>query len=609
MNIKSLGAFLSLILSFPLFPNDVIVVTAEKIKTPISQTAGALTIIDSEQIENSRVEKVYDLLKTVPGVNVSNAGGFGQTTSVSMRGTNTAHVLVLIDGIEANDPISTGKTFDFAFLNTTNIERIEILKGPQSVLYGSDAIGGVIHIITKKGKSKKHNIGLEYGSFKHKKISLGTQNKEKKLAYSLAIDLLHREGFSAASLGTEKDSTRNNSYSAAAKYKFNQKQSLEFNGRYTKDKSHSDDTSGSTFKLVDDPNHILQTEQIYEKLQYRHFLGDRFDTKTNIAMTKYNRHSTNSAEANNPNSFNRKYKSSLIKIGHQADMITNSSHITTFGLDYEIEKGQAADEFSILPKQQLYTSGIYAQHYINYKKFFGSIGLRTDQHQAFGEQFSYKLSPGIKLDPLTLKGNLATGFKAPNIYQLHSSFGNKRLQPEESLSYDLAIDYKLGQNFLLSVTYFKNTIKNLITFPSTQYMNASTAHSNGFESSFNFVEKKLLALKFSYTRTATKIEETGLQILNIPKHIFSTKLDLLKFENFMPSIEYFYKGRRDAFATPRKAMPSYSLVNLTMNYQLHKIQLKLWLRLNNIFDKSYQEVDGYSTAGRSFLIGLNKSFL
>ncbi|MBM4308851.1 MAG: TonB-dependent receptor, partial [Deltaproteobacteria bacterium] len=143
-----------------------IVVTATRIETPVEEIASSVTVISSQEVERKKKAYVLDLLREAPGINVARTGGPGKETAVFIRGANSEHTLVLIDGVEVNDSMSPGRSFDFANLTVDNVERIEILRGPQSTLYGSDAIGGVINIITKKGEGKpKFSLSAEGGSF------------------------------------------------------------------------------------------------------------------------------------------------------------------------------------------------------------------------------------------------------------------------------------------------------------------------------------------------------------------------------------------------------------------------------------------------------------
>jgi vitamin B12 transporter len=163
-----------------------VVVTATRVETPIEEIASSVTVISSEEMRKKQKPTVLEVLRATPALDVVQTGGVGKTTSISIRGANSEHTLVMIDGVEVNDPISVGRSYDFAHLTVDNIERIEILRGPQSTLYGSDAIGGVINIITKKGEEKpKFFLSAEGGSFTTFRETAGLTGGNKWINYSL----------------------------------------------------------------------------------------------------------------------------------------------------------------------------------------------------------------------------------------------------------------------------------------------------------------------------------------------------------------------------------------------------------------------------------------
>ena len=174
-----------------------IVISATRTEIPIELTAGSITVIDSKTIEGKKARTVLDLLRQVPGLDVVRTGGPGGTTSFFMRGTNSNHVLVLIDGIEVNS--ATTGIYDSTDLTTDNIERIEILRGPQSTLYGSNAVGGVIQIITKRGKDGfTPSATLEYGSYDTLRWAATLSGKSEAINYSLSTSQIRTDGFSRA---------------------------------------------------------------------------------------------------------------------------------------------------------------------------------------------------------------------------------------------------------------------------------------------------------------------------------------------------------------------------------------------------------------------------
>ena len=195
-----------------------IVVTATRSPVNLSQIASSVTVIDEREIRRKNKQTVVELLRDVPGLNLAQSGGVGQNTRIFMRGTNSNHTLVMMDGVALNDPSDTANAYDFSNLTTDNIERIEILRGAQSTLYGSQAIGGVINIITKKGSgAPRHSAFAEYGRYNSAKLGLGSSGEVGDTSYSVSASGSRTDGISAFAKqfgGTEKDENRTATLSA-----------------------------------------------------------------------------------------------------------------------------------------------------------------------------------------------------------------------------------------------------------------------------------------------------------------------------------------------------------------------------------------------------------
>ncbi len=243
-------------------PTEEIVVTATKLATSIHEVGSSITVIHSEDIDRSGDTFISDLLKKVKGVEVIHNGGAGTTSFVFIRGAKSEHTLVLVDGVEANDPISPGRTFDFSNLNVDNIDRIEILRGPQGTLYGSDAMGGVINIITKEGKGKPSlSLFSEYGSWETRRNLFHVGGEYGWLHYSLSASHYETGGISAAGTqfgNSERDGYENSTFSGKVDIRPGDTFSFRFVSRYSSADAEIDDFGGAG---GDDPNHRQKTEQ------------------------------------------------------------------------------------------------------------------------------------------------------------------------------------------------------------------------------------------------------------------------------------------------------------------------------------------------------------
>ena len=214
--------------------DDTIVVTANRRATPIAEVASSITILTEDDIANAQVHMVSDLLRSVPGTDVVQSGGPGKTVSVFLRGAGSHHTLVIIDGIEMNDPATASSSFDFAHLNLDDIQRVEILRGPQSVLYGSDALGGVINILTKRGIGKpKIELNSEVGAYKTFKESLLINGSKDKIDYSFNLFRKDVEGFSSIKSDNEnpeKDGYKNSYFSSNLGWQLSNSVYFSFSG-------------------------------------------------------------------------------------------------------------------------------------------------------------------------------------------------------------------------------------------------------------------------------------------------------------------------------------------------------------------------------------------
>ncbi|MCP4725389.1 MAG: TonB-dependent receptor, partial [bacterium] len=243
-----------------------IVITATRTETSVKELAMSFTIIPEEVLKSRGKEMVFDFLKSVPGLDVSRSGGPGGTATVLIRGAKSEHTLILIDGMETNDPISPSKTYNFAHLTTDNIERIEIVRGPQSTIYGSDAIGGIINIITKKGGDDPgYYVSAEAGSFNTLSSRIGFNGIYEQLNYSFALSRMESDGISGANEkdgNSEKDGYSNTSFSSRMKFNLSDNVRLGLISRLIDSSTDIDNFGGVS---GDDPNNVMDDRQIYIK--------------------------------------------------------------------------------------------------------------------------------------------------------------------------------------------------------------------------------------------------------------------------------------------------------------------------------------------------------
>lgn len=612
-----------------------IVVTATRLETPAKEIASSITVITKEDLERMGKTTVLEALQEVLGVLVLQNGPLGGASSVSLRGANTEHTLVMLDGVELNDPISPSRSYDLAHLSIANIERIEILRGAQSTLYGSDALGGVINIITNKGQGKPKLHLLSFGgSFKTLLNHAEFSGSSETFYYSLAASYFLTNGFSAASTSyegnQEEDGYRNLTLSGRVGYQVRQNLSIDLTWRALKTKSDIDNFGGP---YGDDPNHAQRYDASILKGQIRHlFLQNRWEQKINLSLIHYDREYENPTDDAHPfDSDQSQFKSQQWQLDWQHNLFLDEANTLTFGLEYQEEQGQSeysseslwGSFSSLFPRQKSHNTGIYIQDQIRWAgHFFATMGLRLDYHSQSGTALTYRIAPAylIRETETKLKASYGTGFKSPSLYQLFAPettwgpVGNKVLEPEQCTSWEIGIEQSLFRNtFLLGLTYFSSEYKNLIDFDYARgFVNISKASSKGVEFILQALLMRHFHLSASYTRSDARDVDKDEDLLRRPKHKLTARASYDFSRKSHLTLSLIHIGKREdmewiGWVSQRVAMPSYTLFDILFAIEAIP-NVQFFLRLDNLLDEQYELVKGYGTAGFSAYGGLKVLF-
>lgn len=612
-----------------------IVVTATRIETPTKEIASSVTVITSQDLRRMKKNTVLEALQDVLGVTVIQNGPSGGAAYAFLRGANSEHTLVMIDGVELNDPIAPTRSYDLAHFSLDNVSRIEVLRGPQSTLYGSDAIGGVINIITKKGQGKPSRTLNGYsGSYGTYSGSAGISGSTKKINYSLEASYFQSKGLSAASSSyegnEEKDGYQN--LTLAGRFLFSPADNLDFDFSFRKIRSKSD-VDNFAGAYGDDPNHTQKYDGLFLRGGIRTlFLKNRWEQLLNISLVDHNRKHQNPIDESHPfDSEEAEYKSQLLKIDWQNNIFIHENNTMTFGFNFQQEQGESeylSDGFwgpfsSIFPLQKARTTSLYIQNQARIaNKFFATMGARIDDHSQFGTSLTYRLAPAFLIEKTgtKIKTTLGTGFKSPSLYQLYAPgtffgpIGNEYLKPEKSIGWDVGIEQQLLKGkILLGATYFYIDYNNLIDFDFTLgYINVVSARSKGLELLFRTQFTKDILLSTNYTRTLAKDLKSGDSLLRRPKDKFSASLGWKFIEKFHTNLSFTYVGKREDIAfvdwsLSRVAMSSYVLLNAVISYDMAP-NAQVFLRFDNILDEAYELVKGFGTPGFSAFGGLKLQF-
>ncbi|ADJ28594.1 TonB-dependent receptor plug domain-containing protein [Nitrosococcus watsonii] len=613
------------------------VVTATRTPTPAQDVGSDISVITAEDLAQRQRMPVSEVLRGLPGVDVVQSGGLGQQTSVFLRGANANHTLVLIDGVEANDPSNPSGSFDFANLLTDNIERIEILRGPQSTLYGSDAIGGVINIITKKGRGKPRvTARVEGGSFSTFKATGGVHGGNDLVNYSLTGTRLESAGISAADSrrgNPEKDGDRNTTltgrFGLTPTPNFSLDTTLRYNGNHTDIDGSTVDNRGR-FVPIDDPNSTLDSQQLFLRGQGHLTLFDNlWEQILGVSFTHHDRENQNRPDPQNPFPFPGSFKGEKIKVDWQHNLRFSKEHTLTFGFAWEEASMEAQSPGSNLPRKSVDTKGYYLQDQLSFwDKLFLTGGIRLDDHSIFGSKITGRTTAALVFDGLglTLRGSYGTGFKAPTLTQLFDErfnttqddrntpqleYNNPDLSPEMSRSWDIGVEQSFwNDEGAVGVTYFDNELTDLIQFSQVaadnfQLINIDAAKIRGWEIFMNLTPLEELTLRGNYTQMHTQDEKTGQPLVRRPerKAGFNANYRFLSKGNL--HLQVVYVGhRQDVGGIP---LPSYTVVNAAISYEVTNY-FQLFARANNLLDKQYQEVFGFGTPGISGFGGIEFSF-
>lgn len=578
---------------------DEIIVKSTRSNSNVYQLGSSVEIISAEEIKKNSFNFVSEALQTSSGVYVSQTGSFGGTATVRIRGASSDQTLVLIDGVPISDPSSPGGGYDFSSLLTSNIDRIEILKGSQSTLWGSDAIGGVINIVTFENASIPNiHLNTEIGSFNTEKIGTDFNIANEHNSLFLSYDSYKSDGISKADKrdgNSEKDGIGSRSYLLKTNHNiFNSEISSNINYR----ESDVDyDGYGFATGVTDSDENTKGRQLNWSLLLRKAFLDDQLVNSILFGESEIDR----KYYTNNILNFSAKGERKFIR--YVGNYSLNDNNSFTFGFENE-EVATSGVDFD--------TRSIFLLYETLISKNFGfSLGLRGDDRNNLASQETPKITAFYNLnDEWRLRANWGEGFKLPTIFQ--STFfccgaekPNENLLPETSEGYEIGIDYKSNENFnKIGVTFFDQDISNMIDFSFSigGYENIKKVYSKGVEVNFVSQLKDNITISGNFTKLDSE-NEFGSRLSRLPEEKGNLNIDFslgLK-NNFYISL--FYNGDE---VDPRGEVSDWFRSDLNFSRNISD-KAKIYFKVKNIFDEEYQDIYGYGTEERSFSIGINLS--
>lgn len=611
-----------------------IVISATKTSTNTIELANSISTIDSAEIHNKVTFNVFDAIKNEYGLSFTQQGNKSGVSNVFIRGANSSHTLVLVDGVEVNLPNDPSNFYDFANLPVDNVDRIEVLRGPQSTLYGSDALAGVINIITMKGSEKPTlNLKAEGGSYNTFKGVLSSLGSIAKINYSITLSRIKSEGFSAASEkygNSEKDGYESDNISANFGYDFSETFKSEILLRFNNAEADLDQSLG-TPDMWDDPTYIFNQEEFFVRGQgHLSLFRSNWDQKFGITFFRNVRKYSYDTSAASMFASNSLYDGRRYKIDWQNDFNSIDNNIITLGIEYELDESQSEyylftdpnspDYASVFPQKSASTLGVFLQDQIKLgESFFSTIGGRFDHHNKFGSTLTYRIAPAYVFwqTGTKIKATVGTGFKAPSLFYLYDpAYGNENLDPEKSFGWDVGVEQFFWQNSIsFGATYFYNKFEDMFGFDPITFktININKAETNGVEVFARAVFTKELELKTSYTYSNAKDKSENTidynkRLVRRPEHKAGFYASYSFSDRVNTNVELIYAGTReepDFVNFPaRIIMADYFLINVAGHYDLLSF-LRLKFRIENLLDKQYEDIYGYATAGFSLYGGVS----
>lgn len=582
-NIASVQAETSL--NTDTYSNEAMLVTASRIEEDTANTLASVSIIDRTAIELSQAPDLLELLRLQTGIDIVRSGPAGSQTSLFLRGTNSNHTLILIDGVRVNST-NTG-ALAWENLPLAQIERIEIVRGPRASFYGADAIGGVIQIFTREANRVSARAG--YGSFGTKELSASAGYHQKNSAFSMTADWRDSDGFSAQNengfaYDPDKDGYNTWNVSLRGRYAATESSSLKYSLLYTDNENEFDQgVSESQQRVLGLTWAFCGSCQLQQSLNFG-YTKDNIDTQTAYGTSAL--------------------VSDHISTDWQGRLDLDGKQLT-FGIDYDSESGRNRDNYNESRHNLAAYSGLSLETGLG----DGQFALRFDDSSVYGNNLSGSAAWGFTLaESIKLIASYGTAYRAPTMGELYSpgffgSFaGNPDLDAETSASAELALRWTISSVQGLDINYFSTRIDDMIAFAGVDFqaININEATIEGLEAEYS-LQTSSWQFTANGTLQDTEDKSTGAELLRRPKQKYSLVLDRRWDNGSWLGAEVFYSGKREDFGA---TLDSYTLLNLRAGMPLGG-GFRLEGRVENALDEFYEPAFGFNAADRSYFVSIN----
>lgn len=605
-----------------------ILVSASLVPIEANRSANAITVIDSEQLKNRAALSVSDLLRDVPGLAVSRSGVQGSATQIRARGAEANHLLVLIDGVEANDP-SQSDELNWGILAADDIERIEVIRGPQSSMRGSDAIAGVVNIITRSASEPfSANLFREAGSFSTQRSGFNIGSKQGNFDIRLGVSDMQTDGENISRTGDEKDGYENTSINFKAGLQVSAAFRLSVAARHSEGMNEFD--ADSDFDgFVEDQDRVSEFRNSTMRLQADYLSADgRWQHKLVIAESSNDNEAFADGVLGNVTASTKdqyQYTGSMFwnngaqrvsLLAEREEEDYQQRGPLNWGMDPNQDRERDTDSLAIEYRGDLSDNLTFA------------ASARSDDNSEFESASTYRVEAIYLVNNgLRLRTAYGTAVKNPTFserFGFYTNFiGNPNLEPEESVSWELGIDKQMGE-LALSATLFDAELENEIdgfvydpaTFAYTSGNKEGLSQRRGVELTASVAMSDSLAINAAYTYTdSTEADTAGNYTDEVrrARHMGSLNLAWQAMDNLQINTNAQYNGSQTDVYFPPWPTPAqtvtlddYTLVNINANYSASD-RLDIYLRLDNLLDDDYEEVFGYQTLGFAASLGLRLS--
>lgn len=583
---------------------DEITVSANFEDTQTDRSGSSVEIVTEEDLEKTNETRATDVLSRLPGVAVRSRGPLGGASSLTIRGVNHSNIAVRVDGIDVSDPSAPQVAFDFGSLTTMDIGRIEVLKGAQSAAYGSEAIGGVVDITTKRATEEgvEQTAVLEFGSYATRKGAYSYAAKGERGELAFTLSRVETDGFSAAEENdgnTEDDGFESTRLSFYGDYDLGEAVKVVVSGFLEEaeyDYDESGPVDGTPDDVTDNDSHGLRAALQFETGSVEHEVSASiFDIERVLTGTNFF------------GPFRFQYEGERQTIGYQGATDLGANSRLVFGAE-SVEETYTSDFGFGASTNDSTVNSAYAELSVAPNDMLDVTGtLRFDDHSEFGAHTTGRLAAAYRpREDLIFRASLANGFRAPSPYELYDFYaGNPDLDPETSISAELGVEKRYGDAGFVKATAFWVEVEDMIDYSYATYSYVQAdgkVRRHGIELSTGW-DFGTVGVEAAYTYTGrsgnASLDSSGWLTVT-PRHTLAVSATADLTDRLSTTVTALHNADRDTLG-------DMTVVNASATYAIND-SVSAYLRIENLFDEEYQSVPGFGTSDRAAFVGLRADF-